>query len=100
MNRHGLAWIPACLLLACGGGIVGDPLTLPPHSGAPGTTLAAPERATFEPVDDVLQATCGTLDCHGQLGRALRLYGGRGLRLAPTDNPADDPTTPAEYDRS
>jgi hypothetical protein len=88
-----------CLLLACSGA-VGDPLTLPPRSGAPGTTLAAPDRATFEPVDDVLQASCGTLDCHGQLGRALRLYGGRGLRLSPKDNPADDPTTPAEYDRS
>jgi hypothetical protein len=86
-------------LVACTG-TVGEPLTLPPRSGAPGSTLAAPARATFEPVDDVLQTTCGTLDCHGQLGRNLRLYGGRGLRLSPKGNPADDPTTPEEYDHS
>ena len=89
----------ACLLLACMGS-VGDPLTLPPHSGAPGTTLAAPARASYEPVHDVLQTTCGTLDCHGQVGRNLRLYGGRGLRLRSTDNPADNPTTHEEYDQS
>jgi hypothetical protein len=92
-------WAPALLLLACSGN-VGDSLTPPPRSGAPGTTLAAPARATFEPVDDVLQTTCGTLDCHGQIGRNLRLYGGRGLRLSPQGNPADDPTTPDEYDAS
>jgi len=92
--------LPLLTLLAACSGNVGDPLTLPPTSGGAGTTLAAPLRATFEPVDDVLQATCGTLDCHGQLGRNLRLYGGRGLRLAPKDNPADDPTTPEEYDHS
>jgi hypothetical protein len=94
-------WALACLLLACDGtATVGDPLTPPPTSGGADSTLAAPVRATFEPVDDVLQATCGTLDCHGQLGRNLRLYGGRGLRLSPRGNPADDPTTPEEYDRS
>src|SRR4029079_2461578 len=89
----------AGLLLACMGS-VGDPLTLPPHSGAPGTTLAAPARASYEPVHDVLQTTCGTLDCHGQAGRNLRLYGGRGRRLRKSDNPADDPTTHEEYDQS
>jgi hypothetical protein len=62
--------------------------------------LLAPSRAAFPPVDDVLQASCGTLDCHGQVGRNLRLYGGRGLRLAPQDNSADDPTTAREYDES
>jgi hypothetical protein len=95
---------PACsllvwLLLSCVGD-VGESLNPPARGGQPGATLAAPLRATFEPVHDVLQPTCGTLDCHGQVGRALRLYGGRGLRLLKTDNPADDPTTPDEYDQS
>jgi hypothetical protein len=86
-------------LLACTGA-VGETLSLEPRSGEPGTTLAAPLRATFEPVHDVLEPTCGTLDCHGQVGRNMRLYGGRGLRLRKTDNPADDPTTPEEYEHS
>jgi hypothetical protein len=81
-------------------GSAGDPYSVPPRSGGPGSSLAAPARATFAPVHDVLQTSCGTLDCHGQLGRSLRLYGGRGLRLRPTDNPADDPTTHEEYDQS
>ncbi len=29
----------------------------------------------------VLERRCGTLDCHGQVGRPLRLYGQRGLRF-------------------
>jgi hypothetical protein len=62
--------------------------------------LLAPERSTFPPVGDMLEATCGTLDCHGQVGRNLRLYGARGLRLDPKDNPADNVTTTREYDES
>jgi hypothetical protein len=29
----------------------------------------------------VLETHCGSLDCHGQVGRALRIYGGNGLRF-------------------
>ena len=32
-------------------------------------------------VSKFLERRCGTLDCHGQGGRPLRLYSGRGLRL-------------------
>ena len=46
---------------------------------------------------DAMQPACGTLDCHGQVGRNMRLYGGRGLRLDPAANPADGETTIAEY---
>jgi hypothetical protein len=46
----------------------------------------------------MLIATCGTLDCHGQIGRNLRFFGARGLRLAPQDNPGDNATTAREYD--
>jgi hypothetical protein len=60
--------------------------------------LQAPPRASFEPVADALQVTCGTLDCHGQTGRNLRLYGERGLRLDPRSNSAEGVTTAAEYE--
>lgn len=59
-----------------------------------GTTSCAPapdrHRSTFvllpdykiyhDNVDAYLQRRCGTLDCHGQPGRAYRLYGFGGLR--------------------
>ena len=32
-------------------------------------------------VDPYLQRRCGTLDCHGQPGRAYRIYGFTGFRL-------------------
>jgi hypothetical protein len=36
-------------------------------------------------IDGFLHKRCGTLDCHGQQGRALRLYGYRGFRLYNVD---------------
>ena len=60
--------------------------------------LLAPPRLNFEGVSDAVQPHCGTLDCHGEAGRNLRLFGSRGLRLAATDNPREGDTTPAEYD--
>jgi hypothetical protein len=97
-RRLGLVLVVSALA-ACQG-IAGDSLSTQPRSGQQGGGLMAPARATFQPVDDVLQGSCGTLDCHGQVGRSLRLYGGRGLRLSPQGNSADDPTTPEEYDQS
>lgn len=34
-------------------------------------------------VNDFMVARCGALDCHGQVGRPLRLYGVNGLRKVP-----------------
>ncbi len=62
--------------------------------------LEIPSRANFNRVSDSMQLHCGTLDCHGQIGRNLRLYGHYGLRLSPTDNPLEAPTSMAEYDAS
>lgn len=76
----------AFLLVACG---------VPENSGV--SDLHVPDRATFPLVADALQPSCGTLDCHGQRGRNLRLFGGRGLRLDPHGNSADEATTDAEY---
>jgi hypothetical protein len=91
-----LATLALAALAGCQGSIVGPSRA----TSQDGSALLAPARATFEPVDDVLQGSCGTLDCHGQPGRSLRLYGGRGLRLSPQGNSADDPTTAQEYDQS
>jgi hypothetical protein len=58
-----------------------------------------PDRTTFPPVADVLVHRCGSLDCHGQVGRNLLIYGHEGLRFAKTDRPtANGSTTTDEYD--
>ena len=36
----------------------------------------------------MLIQACGTLDCHGQAGRNLRLFGDTGLRFSPLDVPS------------
>ena len=63
-----------------------------------------PARAQFPAVGEAMQHRCATLDCHGQVGRNLRLYGFGGLRLSTPENPiADpvvDPTTVKELDAS
>jgi len=59
--------------------------------------------ADFRPVSAVVERRCGTLDCHGQTARPLRIYGQYGLRK-PTDALPDagyypgglDPTSPDE----
>ncbi len=53
------------------------------------TVLAAEDGAPLEPdyaiykahVNEILERQCGTLDCHGQAGRAYRLYSRAGLRI-------------------
>jgi hypothetical protein len=45
------------------------------------TEILEPDYAVYQEfVDPYLQRRCGTLDCHGQPGRAFRLYGVNGLR--------------------
>ena len=43
----------------------------------------------FKPVSNVLERRCGTLDCHGEYARPLRIYGQNGLRLATQDEILD-----------
>jgi hypothetical protein len=46
------------------------------------TAVLAPDFTVYKAnVDTYLQRRCGTLDCHGQPGRAYRLYGFTGFRL-------------------
>jgi hypothetical protein len=57
----------------------------------------------FGPVGSYLAHRCGTLDCHGQTGRNLRVWGCDGMRLDPFDVPSCDrltggsPTTAGEH---
>lgn len=60
--------------------------------------IVGPDRASFPPVEDLLVARCGTVDCHGSPFRNLKLYGRDGLRLDPRDEPGGLPTTAAETD--
>ena len=60
--------------------------------------LSAPSRADFTDVGNAIELRCGTLDCHGQAGRNLRLYGYGGLRLSAAETPKGDPTTDQELD--
>jgi hypothetical protein len=82
-------WIfVALLLLGCEG------------PASPPVTFTAPPRETFAPVGEMIHAHCGSLDCHGQIGRNLRIYGKDGFRLSPNDVPGLDGgvTTQPELD--
>jgi hypothetical protein len=50
------------------------------------TAILQPDYPTYKTfVDPYLQRRCGTLDCHGQPGRAYRIYGFAGFRLYNVD---------------
>jgi hypothetical protein len=55
-----------------------------------------PDRVTFPEVAQVLVRHCGTLDCHGERVRNLRMYGNEGLRWASSDQPLSPPCTTAD----
>jgi hypothetical protein len=68
--------------------------------GAEDRSFTVPPREDFDAVSEVLHARCGSLDCHGQRERNLRIYGKNGLRLSPDDRPGVDGgvTEEAEHD--
>ena len=59
-----------------------------------------PDKASFidNKVSLFMEVRCGGLDCHGQAGRPLRIYGQTGLRLQARDDGLRDnsPTTDEE----
>jgi hypothetical protein len=57
------------------------------YSGDPSLEIAMPDREQFVNggVNTFMERRCGGLDCHGQMGRPLRIYSANGLRL--TRNP-------------
>jgi hypothetical protein len=62
------------------------------------TIARCPDAGEFVHVSPWVESTCGTLDCHGQLARPMRVYGTSGLRLDAADRTGGDATTPAERD--
>jgi len=61
--------------------------------------IALPSRTEFKAsVSPFMEKRCGALDCHGQVGRPLRLYSQFGLRMkaGPNDTRDTSPTTDAE----
>ena len=61
--------------------------------------VVLPDRVQFaEGVSPFMEQRCGALDCHGQIGRPLRLYSQFGLRKGDGDGGGRDisPTTKAE----
>jgi hypothetical protein len=54
---------------------------------------ALPDQKSFidNKVSLYVERRCGGLDCHGQVGRPLRLYGDFGLRLKPTEDGSRSP---------
>ncbi len=66
-------------------------------SDADKTVVAScPDGAAFAMVSPVLEASCGSLDCHGAPGRPLRVYGQNGWRLLEGDISGGAPTRPEE----
>ena len=54
----------------------------PDDASAPRLTVAELDRDTYAvAVHPVVERKCGSIDCHGQLPRGLRVYGKNGLRL-------------------
>jgi hypothetical protein len=106
-TRGGLRLAIGAAVLAAGG--LGAASAISACSATPdttrGTEIFAPDLASFKgPAGGglgpsaFLERRCGTLDCHGQQGRPLRIYGFRGLRLADDAGnvPGGNVTTAAE----
>ena len=70
-------------------------LTALPPGPIPMTPL---DMDPFKPMGKFLVQRCGTLDCHGSVGRNLRLYGAHGLRLGDGADPTGAITTDDEYE--
>ncbi|HEY4121634.1 MAG TPA: hypothetical protein VGM56_27400 [Byssovorax sp.] len=67
--------MPLAISIGCSPVDTGFETVVGPPFGADG--------GDFAPVSNVMEQRCGTLDCHGQMARPLRIVGGNGLRLAP-----------------
>ncbi len=98
--RAGLRCLPGGVRLLLGMGAlvaVGFACAASPDSNAR-VPIVAPDLGSFQPVSAFLEHRCGSLDCHGQVGRNLRVLGHEGLRLDPNDVPGGSPTTAAEIE--
>ncbi len=90
-----VAFARQCALL--GGAVIATLLACTSAPSDARFVATPPDAKSFPPVAAMLIQACGTLDCHGTVGRNLRLYGDTGLRLSLTDVPSTlIPTTDGE----
>ncbi len=61
-------------------------------------SIIPPPRATFAPLGGILEAHCGTLDCHGSPARNLRIYGVYGMRANGSSVTGGSGTTEQDVD--
>ncbi|MGH7272306.1 MAG: hypothetical protein ACREJ3_17900, partial [Polyangiaceae bacterium] len=83
MRRAGIV---AAILLA-GGLAAVISCAVAPSDTRIGIDAPPSSAAEFGPVGDYLDHRCGSLDCHGQMSRNLRIWGCEGMRLDPKDIP-------------
>lgn len=86
--RVHVAHVGLLATLACSGPSDKDIDRITPPPGPP----------AFNVVADALQKHCGTLDCHGNNARNMRLFGYYGIRQFDKDRVNFTATTPAEYE--
>ncbi len=79
-RRHLVGWIAGSALAALGCSSV--------EQSYIGINEPDSSEEGFGPVADYLDHRCGTHDCHGQVGRNLRIWGCNGMRLDPFDVPS------------
>jgi hypothetical protein len=116
MTRHRLASLPSLSTVSVAGVAIATIVVLAAGSACSSfdanalTYATGPDYSQFaesssnsngQPiygVSVVLERRCGTLDCHGQVGRPLRIYGQYGLRFVDDagDVPGLQPTTANE----
>lgn len=78
-------WLAALALVLCNACVTSV------DAGAT-SPLALPDKEQFmtQGVGIFMEKRCGALDCHGQIGRPLRIYSANGLRLNDGPNGARD----------
>jgi hypothetical protein len=97
-DAMGRRWIGSLVTLSAFTAALEFACSSPPADARFVATL--PDQTTFPAVAAMLIQACGSLDCHGTLGRNLRLYGNTGLRYSDSDVPtALTPTTDAEIEQ-
>jgi hypothetical protein len=73
-----VVFVALALAVALGSGCA----PLPDDGSLPSLPVTGLDRASYEAmVQPVVERRCGSLDCHGQLPRGLRVYGQNSLRL-------------------
>jgi hypothetical protein len=80
-----LTWVVALSVVLCNACVT----SVDSNAQSP---LALPDKDQFinDGVGTFMEKRCGALDCHGQVGRPLRIYSANGLRLNDGPNGARD----------